>query len=254
MTKLNILSWNVNSLTQREQNGQLDWFYNEDHDILCLQETKLKPHKRPESAYDLKGYYQYHSFSEKSPGYSGVAIFTKIKPLNIEKNFNGTYEGYGRIIKAEYDNFKLLNVYFPHETAPDCDHYHFYNEFLEYVKNLEKSQVLICGDFNIAHHEKDLKNANGEEMGFRKKQRDLIDQLVGYGYWDTFRELNPKAEEYTFWLNGTKSREGIRGWRLDYFFASNDLNITKAYIRDDIKGSLECAGSDHCPIGVEVEF
>lgn len=255
MTKLNILSWNVNSLNQREQNGQLDWFYNEDHDILCLQETKLKPHKRPESAYDLKGYYQYHSFSEKSPGYSGVAIFSRIKPLNIEKSFNGNYEGFGRIMKAEYEEFTLLNVYFPHEGAPDCDHYQFYRDFLDYVKDLPQSQeVLICGDFNIAHQEIDLENPQKGEMGFKREQRDLINELVSYGLRDTFRIHNQDPAEYSWWGNGFKSREGRRGWRIDYFFASEGLEVADAYIRDDIKGSLECAGSDHCPIGVEVEF
>jgi len=253
MTKIKLLSWNVNSLTKREKNGQLDWFYNENFDILCLQETKLTPHKRPPSSQDLNGYYQYHSFSEKSPGYAGVGIFTRFMPLNIENSFNGNYDGFGRIMKADYEGFTLLNVYFPHEGAPDCNHYQFYRDFLDYVKDL-KQEVLICGDLNIAHHEKDLENPQKGEMGFKREQRDFIDELVSYGYRDTFRINNLESGQYSWWGNGFKSREGRRGWRIDYFFASEGLKVADAYIRDDIKGSLECAGSDHCPIGVEIEL
>ena len=241
---MNILSWNVNSLGRRVKNGQLDWFFNEAPAMLCLQETKLKPG----NSISIDGYYQYHSTSKT--GWSGVAIFTKEKPLKIHDSLDGHYADYGRILQADYEDFILLNIYFPHETAKDCEHYQFYEHFLDYANELNKSnEVIICGDFNIAHRENDLENSDKEEMGFRKKQRALIDRLISYGYSDTFRIFNQDSGNYT-WGNN------IRGWRIDYFFVSDGIKdkIEDSYIRSDIKGSKDTPGSDHYPIGIKINI
>lgn len=257
LSEMNILSWNVNGLTSREKNGQLKWFYYEKPDILCLQETKLTSKNTEEFSEDFSGYYKYNTFERNGSGTSGVSIFTKNKPLNVERSFNGKYEGHGRILKADYENFTLLNVYFPHEGALDCNHYDFYDTFLEYAVDLTQDKdVLICGDFNIAHKEEDLENPEKDEMGFKKEQRDKLNKLTNNGYLDTFRMFNEEPENYTWWGNGFRTRERCRGWRIDYFFASESLKhrIELGYIRSDIIGSKDLPGSDHCPIGVKMKI
>jgi len=260
---MNILSWNVNGLRARYNKRHLDWLQDENPNIFCLQEIKATEDQIKETLNGFDDYYSFYSSSTVTPGFSGVAIYSKIKPKKVIDNFgDGKYKEEGRILKAEYDDFTLLNIYFPTGAESDKSiqakmlHHKlmFYERFLNLTESLSSSgeNVLICGDFNIAHKPLDLANPKNasKNPGFLQVERALLDRLIAQGYTDTFREFNQDPHHYTWWSNMYNLREKNMGMRLYHFFATCNLksNIKSAYTRPEIMGS------DHCPIGVEIQL
>lgn len=257
MQDLKILSWNVNGLRAVLKKGFMEWLTSESPDILCLQETKMGEEQMPVELWGLEGYHK-HFFSASKKGYSGVAIFSKAKPLSVQKGFGiERFDSEGRALIAEYDNFVLMNVYFPNgKMSGDRLQYKmdFYDAFLQYADSLKAQgkNLVICGDVNTAHMEIDLARPreNSKVSGFLPEERAWIDRLLSHGYLDTFRVFNAEGGHYSYWDMKTGARERNVGWRIDYFFVSESLrnNLKSAFIMREV------TGSDHCPIGITVNI
>jgi len=252
---LKILSWNVNGIRAAAKKGIVDWIKEESPDVLCLQETKAEEGQLDDSLKNIEGYYSYFCTAEKK-GYSGVVIYTKVQPKEVHRGFGiERFDREGRVLIAEYEDFKLLNIYFPNgKASKERLEYkmEFYDECLKYVSKLkaEGHKVIICGDVNTAHTEIDLSRPkeNEKTSGFLTIERKWIDALIGSGFVDTLREFNKTPENYTWWDQKTRARERNIGWRIDYFFVSEDLikDLKTAFILSEVMGS------DHCPIGIEI--
>lgn len=260
---MKLFSWNVNGLRSVINKGALQKFISsQDPDILCLQETKAK---QGQAEVDFPDYEELWNSAER-PGYSGTAIFTKIKPISVrnsspadcdlEDQFGNPYRE-GRILTAEYEQFYLVNIYTPNSKRSlerlELREKIWDPAFLNYLQELEKTKpVVVCGDFNAAHTEIDLARpkANYHNAGFTDEERHGITNLINAGFIDTFRYLNPDAERYTWWSHYAHARENNIGWRIDYFFISKSLApyLKSAEIYENIMGS------DHCPISIELEF
>lgn len=253
---MKLLSWNVNGLRAVHKKGFLDWFISENPDILCIQETKAHPDQLPDELIKVDGYKSYFSSSKIKKGYSGVAIYTKHEPSKVEHGFGiARFDDEGRVVIAAFKEFVLMNIYYPNGKASEerlkykLD---FYDAFLEYADKLvEKgNKLIICGDVNTAHKEIDIARPKENEnvSGFLKIERDWMDKFVSHGYVDTFRMFNQEPEQYTWWDLVTRARERNVGWRIDYFFVSENLKdkVKNAFILPDVMGS------DHCPIGLEI--
>lgn len=251
---MKLVSWNVNGLRACVQKGFLDYFNEKDADIFCIQETKLQ-----EGQIDLKfeNYNQYWNYAIKK-GYSGTAIFTKIKPISVAYGLGDQMEDYeGRAITLEFDSFYLVNVYTPNSQR-DLARLSYRLEWEDSIRNylleLEKTKpVILCGDLNVAHQEIDLKNykTNRGNSGFTDEEREKMTRLLDSGFVDSFRYLYPDKENvYSWWSYMNKVRERNIGWRIDYFIVSNKLSslITESEIHTDIMGS------DHCPVCLEVNI
>mgnify|MGYP003879586285 CR=1 FL=1 len=246
--KMKLISWNVNGLRACLNKGFLDYFHKVDADIFCIQETKLQ---EGQIKLDLEGYYQYWNYAEKK-GYSGTAVFTKIKPLSVSYGIGiEEHDKEGRVITLEFDDFYLVNVYTPNsqrELARLDYRMKWEDDFREYLKNLEKNKpVIVCGDLNVAHKEIDIKNpeANRRNAGFTDEEREKMTILLESGFVDTFRYFYPdKKDAYTWWSYMRKAREKNIGWRIDYFLVSKSLvnRLKSAAIHSDVMGS------DHCPV------
>lgn len=245
---MKLISWNVNGLRACVQKGFLDYFNEVDADIFCLQETKLQ-----EGQIDLKldGYYDYWNYAEKK-GYSGTAIFSKIKPINCTYGMNiEEHDKEGRVITLEFDDFYMVTVYTPNskEKLARLDYrMEWEDSFRSYLKGLdEKKPVIVCGDMNVAHTEIDLKNpkTNTKNAGFSPEERNKFTELLNAGFIDTYRYFYPDKEGiYSWWSYRFKAREKNAGWRIDYFCVSERLKdrLVSADIHTDIMGS------DHCPV------
>ena len=254
MQKIKILSWNVNGLRAVYKKGLLNWIESEVPDILCLQETKANEEQLPDELKNVNGYHSFFSSAERK-GYSGVAIYSKIKPKNIERGFGiKRFDNEGRILIAEYQDFILMNIYFPNGKASTERlkfKMEFYDAFLQYANNLKNNghKIIICGDVNTAHKEIDLARPkeNSNVSGFLPEERAWIDKFISNGYVDTFRIFNKEPNNYTWWDPVTRARQRNVGWRIDYFFTSENAknDIKNAFILSDVMGS------DHCPIGIE---
>ena len=246
------VSWNVNGLRACVKKGFENFFNDINADIFAIQETKLQ-----KDQIDLKfdGYYSYYNDAIKK-GYSGVAVYTKMKPLNVTYGLGiEEHDQEGRVITLEYEKFYFVAVYTPNSKREleRLDYRQVWEDvFREYVNGLkEKKSVLICGDLNVAHNEIDLKNdkTNHHNAGFTDEERAKFTELLSTGFIDTFRFKYPTKEVYSWWSYMFKAREKNAGWRIDYFLTSEDLKdkIQDAYIYTDI------LGSDHCPVGLKVE-
>ena len=251
---LKLISWNVNGLRAAVTKGFEEFFYKEAADIFCIQETKLQ-----EGQIDIKlnGYMKYWNYAEKK-GYSGTAIFTKIKPINVTYGIGiKEHDTEGRVITLEFENFYLINEYTPNSKREllRLDYRMIWeDEMRKYLKGLNtKKPVILCGDLNVAHKEIDLKNpkTNTKNAGFTKEERGKMTELLESGFTDSFRYLYPNKEDaYTWWSYMGRAREKNVGWRIDYFIVSNS-------IAEKIKDSLiysEIFGSDHCPVGLKIEI
>ncbi len=257
MNKYKILSWNVNGLRAAYKKGFLDWFNSEKPDIMCLQETKAMKEQLAPELQEIKGYHSYFSSAEKK-GYSGVAIYSKEKPIEVKNGIGiEKFDSEGRFLIAEYENFMLFNIYYPNGKArAERLQYKmdFYDAFLKYVNKLKKAgkNIVVCGDVNTAHKEIDLARPkqNEKTSGFLPEEREWIDKFLDHGYLDTFRMFNDEPEKYTWWDMVTRARDRNVGWRIDYFFASESIkkNIDSAFIMADVMGS------DHCPIGITLKI
>jgi exodeoxyribonuclease-3 len=257
MKKLRILSWNVNGIRAVYKKGFINWFIKENPDILSLQETKAHPEQLTDDLLNINGYKSYFSSSIIKKGYSGVAIYTKSEPVKVEHGFGiSKFDDEGRIIIADYKNFILINIYYPNGKAREERLQYkmdFYEAFLKYADNLVKKgkKLIICGDVNTAHKEIDLARPkeNSKISGFLPIEREWMDKFLSHGYIDTFRMFNDQPEQYTWWDMQSRARERNVGWRIDYFFVSNNFknNVKNAFIMPDV------LGSDHCPVGIELE-
>ena len=257
---MRIISWNTNGLRATVKQGNfIPLFSFNNPDVVCLQETKCEPDQLDESTRNLKGYNSYFSYSKIKKGYSGVAIYSKIKPERIEYGLGiQKFDDEGRTIIAYYNDFVLINCYFPNGGGGEERlnyKLEFYDAFLSFINNLKKEgcNVIFCGDVNTAHKEIDLARpkANEQTSGFLPMERDWISKFLSHGYIDTLRHVvGDKTELYSWWSYRANARENNVGWRIDYFYVSEDLKdfVKNAYIMSDIYGS------DHCPIALEMEF
>ncbi len=251
---IKLISWNVNGLRACMDKGFLDFFRQADADIFCLQETKLQ---QGQVELELEGYHQFWNYAEKK-GYSGTAVFTKIEPVASSCGIGiQEHDNEGRVITLEFETFYLVNVYTPNskrELARLDYRMQWEDDFRTYLKQLEqKKPVIMCGDLNVAHREIDLKNpkSNRTNAGFTDQEREKFSRLLDNGFVDTFRTIYPdRTDAYTWWSYMFKAREKNSGWRIDYFCVSECLKdrINDAYIFS------ETLGSDHCPVGLEIQI
>nr|DAL05863.1 MAG TPA: hypothetical protein [Caudoviricetes sp.] len=250
---MKLVSWNVNGLRAIYKKGFEESFKELDADIFCIQETKMQ---EGQIELDLQGYYQYYNYAERK-GYSGTAIFTKKEPLKVSYGIGiEEHDKEGRVITLEFDMFYMVNCYTPNsgrELARLEYRMTWEDEFKKYLIKLDKQKpVIICGDLNVAHTEIDLKNpkSNRKNAGFTDEERSKIEELLNSGFTDSFRKMYPDKEgAYTWWSYMFNARANNAGWRIDYFLVSDRIskNIKDAYIYSEIMGS------DHCPVGLEIE-
>jgi len=255
---MKILSWNVNGIRAAVKKGFVDWFKKEKPDILCIQETKAQK-EQIEVRFD--GYHRYISHAEKK-GYSGTMVFSNVKALSVTEGIGiEEHDNEGRTLTLGFEDYFLLNVYTPNSQRGlhRLDYRMEWDKaFLEYVKKLEKTKpVVFCGDLNVAHKEIDIArpkdNMTTEKRpgnpGFTDKERSSFDNMVDAGFIDTFREFNKEGGNYTWWLYMFNAREKNIGWRIDYFLISKTLRprLKDAFILPEVMGS------DHCPVGIEIE-
>lgn len=251
---MKLVSWNVNGLRAAVTKGFMDSFNELDADIFCLQETKLQPEQ---IQLELPGYEQFWNSAVKK-GYSGTAVFTRIKPISVMNGIGiEEHDQEGRVITAEYEKFYLVCCYTPNsqrELARLAYRMTWEDAFRNYLLELDaKKPVILCGDLNVAHNEIDLKNpkTNRKNAGFSDEERAKMTELLESGFTDTFRYLYPDAvDEYSWWSYMGKARDRNVGWRIDYFITSKhlDKNIKDARIHQQI------FGSDHCPVELDIDL
>lgn len=252
---MKLVSWNVNGFRAALSKGFWDWFHRADADVVALQEIKVAPDQLAEQDRQVAGYLDYWNPSQKKKGYSGVACFSRKAPLAVNLELpDDRFHGEGRVLQLEFPAFFLFNIYFPNgQMSPERLRYKldFYDAFLAHAQELRQVKpIVVCGDFNTAHREIDLKNpkANAETSGFLPIERAWIDAFIAAGYVDTFRMFNDQPDQYTWWTYRFGARGRNAGWRIDYFFVSEELknNVRKAWIEPHVQGS------DHCPVGLEL--
>ena len=254
---MKLISWNVNGIRAASGKGYTEWFNEYKPDILCIQETKVQIDQLEEKISKPKGYYSNWNSAEKK-GYSGTATFSKIEPKSVKLELGDEkFDGEGRVTMTEFDNFLLYNIYFPNgkRDLSRVDYkLEFSDKILEICEEHKKKgkKLIICGDYNTAHKEIDLKNAKSNEKntGFLPKERAWIDKFISNGYVDTFREYNKEPGNYTWWSYMFSARSKNVGWRIDYFFVSENVlpHLKGAFILPNVMGS------DHCPLGIELEI
>ena len=255
---MKLISWNVNGLRAAVNKGFDDFFNKENADIFCIQETKMQEDQLDENIKGIfKEYNSYWNSAEKK-GYSGTAIFTKKKPMNVTYGIGiEEHDKEGRVITLEFENFFMVNCYTPNakRELERLDYRMVWeDEFRKYLLKLNESKpVVMCGDLNVAHEEIDLKNpkTNRRNAGFTDEERGKMTELLNAGFTDTFRYLYPdKPDMYTWWSYMFKAREKNAGWRIDYFIVSKSIEnkIKESYIYSEIMGS------DHCPVGLDLDI
>jgi exodeoxyribonuclease-3 len=253
---LKILSYNVNGIRAALNKGFAEWLEAAAPDVLCLQETKAMKEQVDAAVFDALGY-QHHWHSAQKKGYSGVAILTKTKPLHIEEGTGIDHMDFeGRVIRADFEKVSVISLYLPSGTNLDRLEYkfQFMDDFQNYIDTLKKKypRLVICGDYNICHRAIDIHDPirNKKVSGFLPEEREWIDGFINSGFVDSFRHLNPDPHQYSWWSYRANARNNNKGWRIDYNLVSENLknNINRSYLLPDAKHS------DHCPVGVELEF
>lgn len=256
---LTLISWNVNGIRAAERKGLIGFLETSKYDIICLQEVKAHDEallsdrlKRP------NGYHAYFNLATERKGYSGVAVYTKIKPEKIKINFGRNYlSTEGRLIELEFKKFTLLNAYFPNGGGGDHRLEYklkFFDQFTVYVEKLAKlgKPVVFCGDVNVAHEPIDLARpkANEKEIGFLPVERAKLNAFQQADFVDTFRHFHPQKQEYSWWDLKSRARERDVGWRIDYFWVNKGLldRVDRAFILGQVEGS------DHAPVGLSLEL
>lgn len=252
---MNIISYNLNGIRAAIKKGFTEWLAEENPDIIAIQETKAT-----EDVVDclplLKLGYELHWFSAQKKGYSGVAVFTKIKPLKVHYG-NGIEQSdfEGRVIRLDFEDFSLINAYFPSGTSGQIRQtykYQWLDEFLDYVNEVKKEQpnLVICGDYNICHKAIDIHDpiSNKNSSGYLPEERAWMDKWFASGMVDAFRVFNDKPHEYSWWSLRAASRERNKGWRIDYISVTEAMKsrLKSAAILQQVKHS------DHCPVRVEI--
>ena len=255
---MKLISWNVNGLRAVITKGFQDFFNKIDADIFCLQETKMQEEQIDDNIKNIfKNYYSYWNSAENK-GYSGTAIFSKQKPISIKYGIGiEEHDKEGRVITLEFEKFYMVNCYTPNSKR-ELERLEYRmiweDEFRNYLLMLNETKpVIMCGDLNVAHKEIDLKNpkSNRRNAGFTDEERDKMTKLLNAGFTDTFRYLYPdKTEMYSWWSYMFKAREKNVGWRIDYFIVSKSIEekIEESYIYSEV------LGSDHCPVGLEINI
>ncbi len=252
---MKIISWNVNGLRAVYKRDFLGWFEKTNADIICLQEIKIQKEKLPPDLLTPNGYCSYFNFAEKR-GYSGVACYTRKEPVKIEYKLGiERFDKEGRFLRLDYKDFVLLNFYLPHggrQKENIAYKLEVYIKLIEYLKGLKDKNVVLIGDFNIAHEEIDLARPkqNQKNIMFTLEERKQIDKIIDLGFVDTFREFHKDGSYYTWWPYMANARERNLGWRIDYAFVSKSMSskLKKGYILKDI------LGSDHCPVGLDIKI
>lgn len=245
---MKFITWNVNGLRACMGKGFIEFIKKENPDFVCLQETKMQ---QGQAEVPLEGYYQFWNSAEKK-GYSGTVIFAKEKPISVNYNINAEgHDKEGRAVTLEYDDFYLMTEYTPNskDKLARIDYrLEWEKSRREYLKELDsKKPIILCGDLNVAHREIDLKNpkSNRKNAGFSDEERSAFDQLLEFGFIDTYRYLNPEETgAYTWWSYRFNARANNAGWRIDYFLVSDRIKekVQEVELRNDI------LGSDHCPV------
>ncbi len=253
-----IISYNVNGIRAAEKKGLSEWAGTNDFDILCFQEVKATEDVAPVAAFEAQGYKHCHWHAAEKKGYSGVAVFTKIKPdkvvagCGIEK-----YDREGRIIRCDFADWSLLNCYFPSGTSGEerqAFKYDFLDDFFDWIKKLKRTRkkLIIVGDYNIAHTENDIHNpkSNKKNSGFLPEERAWMTKWFNNGFTDAFRYKNPETIEYSWWTYRFNARKNNKGWRIDYQSVSDNIKdkIIQAHQLND------AVHSDHCPVFMEIDL
>jgi exodeoxyribonuclease-3 len=253
---LKIISYNVNGIRAAIRKGFIEWLTQADPDVICIQETKANKDQVELELIEAVGYHHYW-FSAEKKGYSGVAIFSKVKPNHIEYGTGISHMDFeGRTIRLDFDEVSVMSLYLPSGSNVARVEYKFkfMDDFLEYVNQLKKElpNLVICGDYNICHEAIDIHDPvrNKKVSGFLPEERDWISRFIGSGFIDSFRFFNKEPDNYTWWSYRANSRANNKGWRIDYNMVSQPLqeNLKRAVILPEAKHS------DHCPHTVELEF
>jgi exodeoxyribonuclease III len=253
---MRIVSWNVNGVRAIAQKNFFSDLEKLGADIICLQETKAQEHQVAETLKPLNGYHIFSNSAER-PGYSGTAVISRIKPLNVTKGINiKEHDTEGRVLCLELESFFLVNVYVPNSGSELLRlgyRQGWDKAFLEFLKNLEKTKpVIVCGDLNVAHKEIDLAHPKAnynKTAGYMQEEIDGMDRLMTAGLADTFRRLYPDARErYSWWSYRAGARSKNIGWRIDYFLVSESFlpSVKDSFIMEAV------TGSDHCPVGIDL--
>jgi len=255
---MKLTSWNVNGFRAVRKKPEWQWFEENGADVVGVQETKAMPEQIAEEDRHPEGIYSYWLGSTVKKGYSGTAVFSKVRPINVSYDLpDSKYQGEGRVIHLEFEAFHYFNIYFPNGQAGEERLEYklgFYDAFLEHAEELRKTKpIVVCGDFNTAHKPVDLARPKPNEgtSGFLPIEREWLDKLVAAGYVDTFRHVHPDAKDkYSWWSYRFSARKNNTGWRIDYFFVSEELkdSIKDAWIEDTQ------FGSDHCPVWLELDI
>ncbi len=269
--EIKLASWNVNGIRAVAAKPEWQqWFAQDQYDVIGFQETKAEVAQMPAAVTNKTGYHSYFASSVVKKGYSGTAVFSKIKPLNVEIELpDPAYQGEGRIVHLEFEKFHFFNGYFPNGGGEVLDandkpikgqfkrvpyKMGFFDCFFNYAQSLRKTKpIVVCGDFNIAHKAIDLARpkTNVYNTGFLQIERDFLDKFVGAGYIDTFRHVHGDIDQqYSWWSYKMRAREKNVGWRIDYFFVSDELKdcIKDATIENQV------FGSDHCPVTLTLDL
>lgn len=255
---MKLISWNVNGLRAISKKGFSDILKNIGSDVVGIQETKIQINQLEDQHLDILDYKSYFHSAEKK-GYSGVGVYSKREPLSVETGFSyGWNDTEGRVIMLEYDEFVFFNIYFPNGQKDEIrlkyklEFYDFCLDYFEQIRLDKKKGVVICGDYNTAHHPIDLARPkqNEKTSGFLPIERAWMDKFEEAGYIDTFRLIHPdEKDKYSWWSYRANARANNVGWRIDYFYVSPELKdkVKDAFILDQV------VGSDHCPIGIELD-
>jgi exodeoxyribonuclease-3 len=253
---LKIISYNVNGIRAAMRKGLIDWLKQANPDVLCIQETKANKDQVELDLIEAAGYHHYW-FSAEKKGYSGVAVFSKVKPNHIEYGTGIPHMDFeGRNIRLDFDNFSVMSLYLPSGSndARVAHKFIFIDDFLDYINKLktEIPNLVICGDYNICHEAIDIHDPirNKNVSGFLPEEREWIGRFIDSGFIDSFRHFNKEPHQYTWWSYRANSRVNNKGWRIDYNMVSHPLqeNLKRAVILAEAKHS------DHCPHLVELSF
>lgn len=250
---MKIISWNVNGIRSVDKKGFKKWFKEINADIICLQETKAQLEQIPNDLVSPNGYQVFFNSAQKK-GYSGVAVYTKPKPLKVEKKLGmRKFDKQGRMLHLKFLKFDLINFYLPQggRQKENMDYkIETYQRIFKYLKKIKNRNIILTGDFNVAHDEVDLARPkqNQNNTMFTLKERKQIDKVIKIGFVDTFRYFYKEGEHYTWWPYFYQARKRNIGWRIDYIFITRELitKVKKAFILSNVQGS------DHCPIGIEI--
>ena len=255
---MRIISYNVNGIRAAIKKGFVDWLHTDPADVICVQETKAEKENIDHEAFTKLGYTGYW-FSAQKKGYSGVAVFTKIKPDNVQYGTgHKVSDDEGRVLQLDFGDTRLINAYFPSGTSGDVRQtfkYEWLDEFFVYQDELRKKypKLILCGDYNIAHKEIDIHNPVSAKKitGFLPEERAWFDKFLENGFVDGFRYLNKERDQYTWWYQlRPQTRLQNKGWRIDYINVTKNLenHIQKVAIYPEVKHS------DHCPVYLEIKL